>query len=512
VEADCADGADDDGDGDTDCADSDCADAASCVIGPGVERLCNDGADDDGDGDTDCADSDCADAVSCAIRPETELLCDNARDDDEDGFTDCDDADCRERPNCSVAPPEETDPLCDNGVDDDDDGDTDCADAGCLGSDFCGVVVDDEREDLCRNGFDDDYDGDTDCDDPGCCDYPACTELGFECGSCPRRSARCVATGPTTISICSPTAWTRGAAMLPPAPRPSCEVVPSSEIGLCQNQLDDDEDGAADCEDLDCCATEECFSLGLGCGEPLTEFGYCANGLDDDQDEMTDCADLDCAADPVCTVVEICSVPGVPTFLGTFEEDTDETDPSWNYAGRWSTFTDESGSISPAPGAFTTEKPGANGSNGALHLQGDAVPTGANVGARVTLDASEAGSTAFVDLTGSTGLALYARIEVAMDLWVAVVTAATLEDDGGGTCSGGCGDHFATTITLAGGWACYWLPWSDFAQRSTAGTGNRDSYFRQSVAIEFHPVSPTKAFDFWLDDVAIVWEPMVDGI
>ena len=66
-------------------------------------------------------------------------------------------------------------------------------------------------------------------------------------------------------------------------------------------------------------------------------------------------------------------------------------------------------------------------------------------------------------------------------------------------------------MKLTGAWACYWLPWSEFLQASTTSTGNRESYFRQAIAIEFHPLSPTNGFDFWLDEVAILWEVAVDG-
>lgn len=113
---------------------------------------------------------------------------------------------------------------------------------------------------------------------------------------------------------------------------------PDGEPEQCQNGIDDDEDGAVDCQDSDCSSTtacelcgngyldpeekcdgtnfggEDCLSLGWaggklkcsdscvidtsGCTEQPTEI--CDNDVDDDGDGAVDCVDLDCAADPAC--------------------------------------------------------------------------------------------------------------------------------------------------------------------------------------------------------------------
>jgi len=67
----------------------------------------------------------------------------------------------------------------------------------------------------------------------------------------------------------------------------------------CTNGVDDDGDGAIDCNDLDCSSHVACG------GSPEN----CTNGVDDDQDGYTDCDDqADCASDPSCqtTTGEIC--------------------------------------------------------------------------------------------------------------------------------------------------------------------------------------------------------------
>ena len=98
AETDCANGADDDGDGNTDCDDADCnADPACAGM---VETDCTNGMDDDGDGDTDCADTNCALDPACMPQAEN---CTNGMDDDGDGATDCADADCTANPACAAA-------------------------------------------------------------------------------------------------------------------------------------------------------------------------------------------------------------------------------------------------------------------------------------------------------------------------------------------------------------------------------------------------------------------------
>jgi hypothetical protein len=69
------------------------------------------------------------------------------------------------------------------------------------------------------------------------------------------------------------------------------EVDPD-EAALCQDGLDNDVDGAADCFDTDCDLTEPaCLEI-------------CDNGIDDDGNFYTDCDDSDCGLSPLC--VEIC--------------------------------------------------------------------------------------------------------------------------------------------------------------------------------------------------------------
>ena len=69
-------------------------------------------------------------------------------------------------------------------------------------------------------------------------------------------------------------------------------------LEICDNGVDDDSDGLADCADADCSAAPECVN-------PVED---CTNGVDDDGDALADCADADCSAAPECVnPVEDCT-------------------------------------------------------------------------------------------------------------------------------------------------------------------------------------------------------------
>jgi cysteine-rich repeat protein len=68
----------------------------------------------------------------------------------------------------------------------------------------------------------------------------------------------------------------------------------NNDVEICDNGLDDDADGQADCADaVDCAANPFC-------APPPAEI--CDNGADDDEDGQVDCDDANCAADPACAV------------------------------------------------------------------------------------------------------------------------------------------------------------------------------------------------------------------
>lgn len=62
--------------------------------------------------------------------------------------------------------------------------------------------------------------------------------------------------------------------------------LPFTQSEVCDNGVDDDGDGLADCWDPKCAC---------GAVQPETDLGACSNGLDDDRDGLIDCEDPDCS-------------------------------------------------------------------------------------------------------------------------------------------------------------------------------------------------------------------------
>ena len=71
------------------------------------------------------------------------------------------------------------------------------------------------------------------------------------------------------------------------------QAAPVVPVELCDNEIDDDGDGAIDCDDSDCPACPE----------------ICDDGIDNDGDGVADCDDDDCSDDAGCQVAK------GPTFV-----------------------------------------------------------------------------------------------------------------------------------------------------------------------------------------------------
>lgn len=70
-----------------------------------------------------------------------------------------------------------------------------------------------------------------------------------------------------------------------------------SEMGMCTDGIDNDNDEDIDCEDTQCEYTYECS--GSSSSAPVTET-ICDDEIDNDMDEYMDCDDSNCSSDPVC--------------------------------------------------------------------------------------------------------------------------------------------------------------------------------------------------------------------
>ena len=115
---------------------------------------------------------------------------------------------------------------------------------------------------------------------------------------------------------------------------------------VCTDGLDNDEDGAVDCADLDC--------EGLpGCLETV-----CDDGQDDDADGLTDCADPDCAEASTCVCPAIGSLSCDTPISGNTAGGSD-TVSSWGCAN-WQTTGPEAvyHFTAPVDGPFTVSLTG----------------------------------------------------------------------------------------------------------------------------------------------------------
>lgn len=62
----------------------------------------------------------------------------------------------------------------------------------------------------------------------------------------------------------------------------------STPVEVCDDGIDNDNDGFTDCEDNDCDS------------EPNCQVEICDDGIDNDNDGFTDCDDSDCDSAPEC--------------------------------------------------------------------------------------------------------------------------------------------------------------------------------------------------------------------
>ncbi|HUU85583.1 MAG TPA: hypothetical protein VM243_18945 [Phycisphaerae bacterium] len=282
-----------------------CNCAVDCGAPAGSETLCDDGLDDDCDGYVDCVDSECKDDPACAG-----IVCDG------DWVCETEEHSCYCWMDCDPPPVMET--SCSNELDDDCDGMTDCDDLlectfspDCMstGCDMDGVCEVDEDCINCP----------TDCIRGGgtICGNGVCEPAGGEdCVSCPGdcngnqggavKKQFCCGDGDGVNPIgCDDSRCTSEgfACSSDPAPTYCCGD------GFCEGA----EDGfncAIDCGappvcgDTNCDPGEDqCNCLG-DCGTPPGTETVCDDGIDNDCDGPADCADADCTGDPACPLCD----------------------------------------------------------------------------------------------------------------------------------------------------------------------------------------------------------------
>lgn len=181
--------------------------------------------------------------------------------------------------------------VCDDGEDNDHDGKVDCADPDCSGQ--CGTPVYAAPMETCDDGVDNDHDALVDCQDPDCASAWQC---GGEQDAGPFDGSGVDVGGMLygiPVEICDDGVDNDGNGAVDCddvqcATMPVCQgLAYGVPTEICDDQVDNDGDGAVDCDDADCVPT----CMGDMYGAPIE---LCNDGIDNDGDGATDCADPDC--------------------------------------------------------------------------------------------------------------------------------------------------------------------------------------------------------------------------
>jgi hypothetical protein len=289
----CTNGIDDDYNGLIDCEDPSCfyrsTQCGEYVPNYPVDRhientvpICTDHIDNDENGKFDCADPNCGTIQNlCCSLEFTDAFCSDGIDNDQNGFADCLDFGCKHGLYVSVCS-ERTDLTCGDGVDNDKDGKVDCQQSSCFAKKPCQAHKCEVGEKcfasventfaLCTDGNDNDGTGFADCNDANCCPMGA---NGCALTKIPGLAAFCGAAGVSGINRLENT------------------------LAQCQDGIDNDHDGYADCADFSCSsATSNPDKKITGYCAAIAEATYerCTNGIDDDKNGYADCGDFSCSS------------------------------------------------------------------------------------------------------------------------------------------------------------------------------------------------------------------------
>jgi endoglucanase len=177
-------------------------------------------------------------------------------------------------------------------------------------------------------------------------------------------------------------------------------------------------------------------------------------------------------------------------------DDGDGELSSAGFAGSWRTYSDGTGSVTPAIDAPIVPV------DGAVHVSGSGFTTW-GVGLSVDLDTSS-GQRQAVDLSAYRGLKIRAKGTGSIDVEL-VLPATTGTDEPGGTCTAamGCFGHYAATLALGADYAEQTLQFSAFRQPDWAASAPLD--LKSVLAINFLSRSNGGAasIELFIDSIAL---------
>ncbi len=166
------------------------------------------------------------------------------------------------------------------------------------------------------------------------------------------------------------------------------------------------------------------------------------------------------------------------------------------------TFVDTAGStVQPGATGFKMDKPGANGSRYAMHVQGKLASSGetyAGVGLdlrnpRTGYDASKYKGISFLAKSGGGGVA-----------HVAFSIPDVNTDPDGKVCTE-CFNNFGIGVDLTEEWTRFEVPFTELKQQAGWGTPRPDAIdVRKLISLQWQVTAPGSSFDFWIDDVSFI--------
>jgi hypothetical protein len=220
-----------------------------------ANEICNDNIDNDLDGQTDCADVNCSNSVNC-------LACGNGQlnNGEQCDGNNLNNQSCQTQGfgggtlacngSCGFNTSGCANEVCNDNIDNDFDGQIDCADANCTNNNACNEIGE------CNDNTDNDNDGQTDCNDSDCANDAACVAACGD-GQINQATEDCEGTN-LNGQNCQSVGFNAGTLSC----SAFCTFDTSSCVNneLCNNNIDDDNDGLVDCSDPGCAGNVACPS------------------------------------------------------------------------------------------------------------------------------------------------------------------------------------------------------------------------------------------------------------